>query len=91
MNTLAESHHDHIEPVNTDHINRISELIKNVGIPIVAMIVLGWFSWETVQWERERMLPAIERNNLLMERNSSLLEIMLKRIGEPVPPKVANE
>lgn len=71
--------------MNTEQISRTAELVKNLGVPLVAMIVLGWFSWTTIQWERDRMLPAIERNNILMERNTALMEILILKIDAKIP------
>ncbi len=71
--------------VNTEQISRTAELVKNLGVPLVAMIVLGWFSWTTIQWERDRMLPAIERNNILMERNTALMELLIIKIDAKIP------
>jgi hypothetical protein len=78
VTTLNDSHES--TPVDVAGLGKMAELVKNIGVPIVAMIVLGWFSWETINWERERMLPAIERNNILMERNSQLMEVLIVRI-----------
>jgi hypothetical protein len=78
--------------VDVAGLGKMAELVKNIGVPIVAMIVLGWFCWETINWERERMLPAIERNNILMERNSQLMEVLIVRIdAHPTTGKTANK
>ncbi len=68
----------------------MADIIKNLGVPIVAMCALMWFSFTTINWERERMLPAIERNNILMERNSQLMEALIVRIdAHPTANKAA--
>ena len=73
-------------------ISKIADLVKNLGVPIVAMGVLMWFSWTTIQWERELMLPAIERNNVLMERNTAMMEVLIVKIDAKLPnAKAVNE
>lgn len=69
--------------MSTTEVGRIADLIKNLGVPVVAMAVLMWFSWSTIQWERDLMLPAIERSNILAERNSQLFEVLMNRIESP--------
>lgn len=52
----------------TNKLTLILEAVKTVGFPIVACAVVGWFMHDTVQWEREQMLPAIQQNTVVLER-----------------------
>lgn len=56
------------------------EVAKSFGVPTVAMGVLMWFAWTTIDWERKLMLPAIERNNMLVEKNTDVMEVVIRRL-----------
>jgi hypothetical protein len=50
--------------------------LQTVGFPIVACMGFAWWSHTTIQWEREKMLPAIETNTeVLREVKQTLVRM----------------
>lgn len=50
-----------------------AKTIQLVGFPAVAAIAIAWFANETIRWEREQMLPAIQKNTTAFETNTQAL------------------
>lgn len=44
----------------------IVKLIQTVGFPIAAAIILAWFAWKTIQWERDQMMSVLKDNTETM-------------------------
>jgi hypothetical protein len=55
------------EPMTANSITLIQSLVEKLGIPVALSAVLFWWAYSTVKWEREQMLPAIERNTAVLE------------------------
>lgn len=48
--------------------------LQTVGLPTAACIVLAYVFNETIEWERDKMLPAIEKNAAVVQSNTDVLK-----------------
>lgn len=48
-------------------------VIQQVAFPIIACCVVTWFAYQTIQWERDQMLPALRDNTAAINSNSDVL------------------
>jgi hypothetical protein len=67
------------EPMTANSITLIQSLVEKLGIPVALSAVLFWWAYTTVKWEREKMLPAIERNTAVLEDVEQAIERVLKQ------------
>ena len=58
----------------SDWLAKIIDVTKTVGVPSVVCAVVMWFAYETITWEREQMLPALQDTAMALEKNSTALE-----------------
>lgn len=48
--------------------------LQQVAFPILACLALAWTFNETLQWEREQMLPVIRDNATALDKTCEMLE-----------------
>lgn len=53
-----------------------TRMIQTVGFPAVGCLAIAWFAYSTVEWERSKMLPALEANAKAIEVNSEVLRTL---------------
>lgn len=49
-------------------------VIQKVGFPIAAAMAAGWFVYDSVKYERDMMVPAIEKNTAAVEDSAEAME-----------------
>lgn len=54
------------------------DAIKIVGFPIVACVGFAWFSYKTIEWEREQFVTALNRNAEAMQAVKMTLDELVK-------------
>jgi hypothetical protein len=67
------------EPMTANSITLIQSLVEKLGIPVALSAVLFLWAYKTVKLEREKMLPAIERNTAVLEDVEQAIERVLKQ------------
>ena len=50
-----------------------SKFVQAVGLPIAATVAVSMIYLRTLDWEREKMLPALERSSTSLDTNTEVL------------------
>lgn len=54
--------------------------LQTFGFPVVGCLVLGWFANSAINWEREQMLPAIQKSQSTLDAAGKVIEGNTKAI-----------
>ncbi len=65
----------------------VLELIKTVGFPVVACLAIAWFANSAIEWERDKMLPALENTAKAIEKNSQVLQALPESLRKDIEKK----
>lgn len=49
------------------------QAVQTLGVSTAAFFLLGFWANRTVEWERDKFLPAIERSNSVVQSNNEAL------------------
>jgi hypothetical protein len=50
------------------------QAIQTLGVSTAAFFLLGFWANRTIEWEREKFLPALERSNSVTQTNNDVLK-----------------